>query len=510
MPTTLNFKNIIDVPMWRPAANSIAAAGAGACTAFDPREKLRNPYMWHFTAATVLSAHHAMNDEWIQLASPGMAGTFGAGACAVFHGAGPSGNINSGSTTTKVVLSTALPATVGPNQLANRGDGKGFYVRIVGKAAGKTETRFVVGNTGGTAPTITLDSALSFTPALNDTYEFLSGRVFLLSAGVLAAGIFKYYDVLTNSYSGNLATTNLPATIGTDSSMVALCEQFTPWNKDGEQGYLGQMTATASTTTTLTGTAAGADAAVLGNEYARCQIRIVQDTTTPAAVGQRRVITSHTAGPSPVYTVPTWTTQPSSSAQFVIENDNDKIILFSSASASTYNYNITANTWDTTTWAARGSAVGAGVTSCLAYGITPDADKNARPTTIYSFRGGGNSAIDALDITTNTWTNAIAYGNSGAGFTTGSCSMYDANTNNGQYMYVNQSGTQRMYRFDVKNRVLEPWCYMPFSQGGAVVGERMGQALFSDDFTSPTATKVAFLTYIRSSGQEVHQTLIQR
>ena len=44
----------------------------------------------------------------------------------------------------------------------------------------------------------------------------------MLSAGTLAAGVWKYYDIATNSYSGNLATTNLPATINSDSNAVAL------------------------------------------------------------------------------------------------------------------------------------------------------------------------------------------------------------------------------------------------------------------------------------------------
>ena len=67
----------------------------------------------------------------------------------------------------------------------------------------------------------------------------------------------------------------------------------------------------------------------------------MQDTTTPAAVGQRRIIASHTAGASPVYTLGTaWTTQPSSSAKYVIELPN-LILVRSSATTSVYTYNYT-------------------------------------------------------------------------------------------------------------------------------------------------------------------------
>ena len=74
---------------------------------------------------------------------------------------------------------------------------------------------------------------------------------------------------------------------------------------------------------------------VLANEYRNFQIRIVQDTVNPTAVGQRRNITSHTAGASPVYTVPAWTVTPSANAIFVIENNGDRILYWGSASSST-------------------------------------------------------------------------------------------------------------------------------------------------------------------------------
>ena len=71
------------------------------------------------------------------------------------------------------------------------------------------------------------------------------------------------------------------------------------YDTDPGKGFFDVLTATATGATSITGTVAGADAAVLLNEYRNFQIRIVEDTVTPTAVGQRRNITSHTAGASP-------------------------------------------------------------------------------------------------------------------------------------------------------------------------------------------------------------------
>jgi hypothetical protein len=514
MAISTNFHNIIDLPEWRPIANAIVATTAGTSLAWDPREFSRSPYVFMLGATTGFYAYHTMNDEWFQLPSPALSAV-AAGSCTVFHPQGPSGSINAvGATTTSFALTTALPATVQTNQLANRGDGKGFTVRVIGKTAGKTEQVRVVGNTSGTTPTLTVSPALSFTPAAGDLYEFKSGRVYLLGSGVIGTSSFKYYDILTNSFSAGLATTNLPATIATDSCMLALGEDFTPYNLDGSSGMVGQITATASSATTITGSVAGPDSGVFANEYRNFQIRIVQDLTTPAAVGQRARITSHTAGASPVYTVPTWATTPSASAVFVIENDNDKILLWSSAVTTTFNYNIAANTWDTTTWSARGNAVGAGCTMNQGYGIQRDTSGLARQSYCYATRGGASAAIDMLDIAggaTGLWTNAITYGLSGAGtYSAGTCSAYDPNTNQGRYIYFNNNGGQHQYRFDVLCRVIEPWRTMQYSQSTAAVSERMAMVLYLDDDTSPTTQKLQYLMLQRMSGTEGFQCLIQR
>jgi len=187
-----------------------------------------------------------------------------------------------------------------------------------------------------------LDTALSFTPANGDTYEILSGKVYMLGAGVLAAASWKNLEISTNTQT-SLSNTNLPATISTEFSSIALDEQYVPYDhKPGEGFVIGTgtydinspcgirscLTATNSAAGTLTGQASGGDASVLQNEYRNFQIRIVEDTAIPTAVNQRRIIASHTAGASPVYTLGSnWAVTPSTTAKYVIEYPNQILLL---------------------------------------------------------------------------------------------------------------------------------------------------------------------------------------
>ena len=509
MPTTLAFKDILDVPAWRPNAVSPQAATVGGCVSYDMRNSERNaPFNYFLASATALYAYMPHNDEWSTLASPALTGTFGAGATCIFNPSqGPRGTIAAGATTTSFTLTTALPAAVGVNQLANRGDGQGFFVRVIGNAAGssgKTEFKRIIANTGGTTPTLTLDSALTFTPALGDEYEFRSGRLYMLSAGTLAAGMFKHYDCLTNSFSGNLATANLPATVGTDSQMVTLSEANIPASATAGAGFLGLVTATASSGTTITGSAMPA---LLTNEYRNFQVRIVEDTTAPTAVGQRRRIASHTSGATGVFTVAAFAVTPSATAKFVIENDDDKILLFTNTT-SVYCYNITANAWDTSTFGVAPAVGAAGLSAVQSFGFDVDAQRNTRHSFIHRFRGGASNICDVLDIAggaNGSWTTDIVYGQKTQGFTTGTSWAYDPVTNGGRYVYAQISGTQRFMRFDLQNRMMEPWAYLRYAQGTAVVGTKLSMAFLIDG-----ATSLAFLYLLRSSGVEQFSVALSR
>jgi hypothetical protein len=410
-----------------------------------------------------------------------------------------------------VTLTTALPTAVGLNMLANRGGSGeyGFKLRIIDNGAGgsgKTAERYITGNTAGTTPTIQVLSAFGFTPVAGSRYEIVAGRVMMLGAGTTAANIWRTFEVASNTLSTGLSTTNLPATIGTDSSLLVLDEQYTPYDSSPGDGMIKgaynydtgvvsryALAATAMGASSLTGQATLGDAVVALNEFRNFQIRIVEDTVNVTAVGQRRIIASHTAGPSPVYLLGTaWAVTPSASAKYVIELPN-LALLRSTATTTVYTYNYTdatinngtnsiaANAWSTTYFGAAPAANAAGGMWMPSFGIRPDAGRNARQSFCYFFRGGGVALLDVLDIaggTTGAWTGAVVYdGSPGALPAIGSCGGYAPFENEGRMFYLNffvASAINQIFRFDVQNRVLSPYVPTDFLQTGtAGVGNRM-------------------------------------
>lgn len=501
------FKKVIDRLMWVQVAPSPNAHAAAVCVASDLRSDIsRNPFVYQLVNATTLNRFNIVTKAWNFVQSPALAGTFGVGAAMAFAPSlGLVGTIAAGATTTKVTLSTALPTAVGLNMLANRGGSGeyGFKLRIIDTTAGKTEERFIIANTAGTTPVIRVLSAFTFTPATGARYEIIAGRVFMLNAGTLAANIWRSFEVASNTLSSGLSTTNLPATVGTDSAILVLDEQYTPYDcHPGDGMVLGTynydtglitryaLAATAAAASTITGQAALGDATVAANEYRNFQIRIVQDTVTPTAVGQRRIIASHTAGASPVYTMGTaWTVTPSSSAKFVIELPN-LILVRSSATTSVYTYNygdatvnngtnsIASAAWSATYFGVAPAANAAGGLWAPSFGIQPDPERNARHSHCHFFRGGAVT-LDTLDIAgsiTGTWAGAITYDGSVA-LTTGTSGCISPFENEGRMCYMNTytaSAINQMYRFDVQNRVLSPFTPTVHLQSGtAAVGNRM-------------------------------------
>lgn len=502
-----SFKKVIDRLVWVQVAPSPSSHALAIAVACDQRNDVsRNPFVYQLASSTVLNRFNIISKSWNLVQSPALAGSFGAGAAIAFAPSfGAVGTLAAGSTTTNIVIGTALGTAVGLNMLANRGGSGeyGFKIRIIDTVAGKTEERFIIGNTAGTTPTITVDAAFTFTPSTGARYELLSGRVFMLGAGTTASNSWRSLEVGTNTLSTGLSITNLPATIGTDSSLMVLDEQYTPYDcVPGEGLVKGAFTydtnivsrkalvATASGAATLTGQATLGDAVVVANEYRNFQIRIVQDTVTPTAVGQRRIIASHTAGPSAVYTMGTaWSVQPSASAKFVIELPN-LILARSSATTTVYTYNYTdftidngtnnipTATWSTTYFGAAPANNAVGGLWAPSFGIQPDPARNARHSFCYFFRGG-SSTLDVLNIAgsiTGTWTGAITYDGS-VSLTVGTSGAYSPFGNEGRMFYMNvyvASALNQMYRFDVKNRVLSPWVPTDWIQSGtAASGNRI-------------------------------------
>lgn len=501
------FKKVIDRMEWVqvPAAPN-AHAAAGALCADLRSDVSRNPFVYQLVSATVLNRFNIVTKSWAFLQSPALSGTFGAGAAIEFVPSfGAVGVLASGNTNSKVVLATALGTAPGLNMLANRGGSGeyGFKLRIIGYASGKTEERWIVANTASTTPALWVDTPFTFTPASGDRYELLAGRVFMLSAGTMAANSWRSLEVATNTLSSGLSIANLPATVGTDSSIMVLDEQYTPYDMNPGEGMIQgtylydsglvdrhALAATASSSTTLTGQASDGDAVILANEYRNFQIRIVEDTTTPAAVGQRRMIASHTAGASPVYTLgAAWATTPSANAKYVIELPN-LIVMRSSATTAVYTYNYTdasitngtnaiaAGAWSTAYFGAAAAAGASGGMFAPSWGIQPDAGRNARHSFCYFFRGAA-ATLDVLNIaggTAGAWTSAVTF-DGAVTLTTGTCGAYAPFANEGRMFYMNiytASAINQIFRFDVKNRVLSPYTPTDFIQSGtATLGDRM-------------------------------------
>jgi hypothetical protein len=505
------FKKVIDNLVWRqvPPMPNAHAAAVSVCS--DLRNDVsRNPFVYQLVSAAILNRFNIVTKGSAFVVNPGLGGTFGAGAASAFIPSfGLVGTIAAGATTTSVVLSTVLPTAPGVNMLANRGGSGeyGFKLRIIDNGvggSGKTAERFITGNTASTTPTITVLSAFGFTPVTGSRYEIVAGRVALLSAGVLAATIFRSFEVGTNTLA-NLTNTNLPASIATDSSMMVLDEQYVPFDHSPGEGMVkgayvydtgvvsrSALTATAAAAGTITGQATLGDAVVLANEYRNFQIRIVEDLTNVTAVGQRRIIASHTAGPSAVYTLGSnWAVTPSATAKFVIELPN-LLLLRSSGVTTTFTYNYTdatinngtnsiaANAWSTTYFAVGSAANAAGGMWAPSWGIQPDQNRYGRQSFCYFFRGA-SATLDVLDIaggTTGAWTAAIVYdGSPGALPTTGSSGCYSPFDNEGRMFYMNlytASAISQIYRFDVEHRVLSVFTPTDFLQSGtAALGNRM-------------------------------------
>jgi hypothetical protein len=474
--------------------NQTFANTVGTVIANDYRNRdYAHPIFYMQNSSNQLGAYHTKNDAWYNInTAMGMGGSFGAGATSTFcPSLSPTGTIAAGASTSSFTLTTALAASVRDNQMVNRGDGKGFIVRVIGNAAGssgKIEERRVIGNTSGTTPTIYLDKPLSFTPVSGDRYEFLSGSVVFLNTGVLAANQFRRYDILTNSFS-SLSTTNLVANVqATHNQLISMDEQYVPSDRNIGEGYVvgtatydtaGDwvkkcLTATATSATSITGQTTGGDVLVKNNYFRNFQIRIVEDTAIPTAVGQRRLITANTGN---VYTVATWTVTPSATCKFVIENCTDNLIGFIGGSITIYNYKITnycggtANTWDAgTTWGARSLAMGQGGITWAQFGVPYDPNGVIKPCQIYSIRT--TTVYDLFDITaaaTGTWTGSLAplnLGNIGYNVWTMandySYFAYNPHTQSGKYAYyfslTNSTSTTSQrpcFRMDLQSGMIE-------------------------------------------------------
>ena len=466
MPTTNGNRKILDLKRWEfctPSPNATAAATFIVSSRHYRQQQL------HVLSNTAANLYNPMEDGWIAVPSPALAGTFGAGACGV------AGSFSTGTTVavSSLTATAGSTTTITTNQNLQR-DLRGYTVYFVGGTnAGKTKT--IASNTIGASSVITFSGAAEAV-AFDATsqYRIKAPVFYVLGAGTLAAGSFRKYDFATNTWT-TLAITGLPASIGTDGRLIS-----TPaWIDSGFKSF-ATGTATAGAATTLTNSAK----AWATNQWANSQIRISGGTGS----GQIRTVASNTGT---VITVSAaWTTQPDATSTYSIEGNDDFIYFIGNNAVTMYRYSISGNTWTTLTPSvARGAAPGTGLGGSWVHSVSA-ADWNNESAIlngryIYSLRGGGSTVLDRYDIAGNSWA-SIPYAPATETFTTGTKHVYSKDR-----IYIQKDATGRWFAYEIAENAMQPWGTATYTQGAAVLGDTAFDVTYKDG-----ATEIDYIYFI--------------
>lgn len=476
MPTTVGTRKILDLKRWEFATPAPAATAAGAFIASSRHFRQQQLYV---VSSTLAYLYLPEEDGFVQVPSPALAGTFGAGACGVAT------EWSSGSAVAESLTATGgTTTTLVTNQTLAR-DLRGYSVQILtGPNAG--ETKVIASNTIGANATITFTAASGSAFTSANTYRLMTPTWCVLGAGTLAAGSFRKYDFATNTWT-TLAITGLPATIGTDCKLIS-----TPSWMDTDYLIFETATATGGSTTTLV----NAGRAWTTNQWSNYQVRIISGT----GAGQIRAITSNTAT---TLTCATFATAPDATSVYSIEGNDSFLYLMGNAAVTLFRYSFATNTWTTLTpSAARGAAPGAALSGHWIYGVTAanwtgvNAIRNGRY--IYSFRGGASAVLDRYDIALNTW-EVVTYAPATETFTTGTKYTYHTDA-----LYIQLNATGRCFRFDLARHAMDGWGAILYTQGVAVVGDTMFDATYRDG-----ATQIVFVhLLLNTSTVQLRQMVI--
>lgn len=525
MAITLTLRKVLDRKVWEPVCPCPSASVAGSILIDSPSDQEPNQYVLGLYSNTLAYLYAPKDDAWVTLPSPALAGTFGAGVCGAWNPKGPTGTASAGSSTT---ITTTLTAVV---------DLAGYTVRLTG-GTGAGQIRRISSNTIGANAVLTVAEAWTTTPDATTTYELRTGRFYVLGAGTLASGSFRYYDVATGAWT-TLTQTGLAATWATDGYMIAprpveekvqvtgtataatsttLTLGSAVWTSSAFVGFLVEITAgtgagqvrpiTANTGTQLTvgyawtttpdttsvfevrrqgiaaGVATAATATTLTNsgkswtssQWVNAQVRIVAGT----GAGQVRTITANTGTQ---LTVATWTTTPDATSVYVIEGNEDHIYLLGNAAVTLYRYSLSGAAWSTLApGAARAGAAAAGCASAWVaeeeHPVWRNEANIQNGRWIYSFRGGGVTTLDRYDIALNTWASALTYAPTAETFTTGSAACYSS----GKF-YLHKDAAGRYFQFSPSAFRLDPLSTNVYTQGAALAGNRMFTATTRDGST---------------------------
>ncbi len=478
MPINLN-KQMLDLKTWDMCTPCPAASVANSFLigSDGPTQGLM-----HVVSAAIVWWYSPLEDGWVQLASPALAGTFGAGVCGTQHPQGPSGTAQAGTGAGVLVTNLALLADLSPKL------GKRFAGRITG-GTGAGQDFVITSNTTGANSvcyiTTPAGAALATAPDATSTYTLYTGRFYVLNAGTIAAGSFKAYDHATQTWL-TLGNTNLPASWGTDGRIVG-----TP----GNAKKFATGTATSGAASSLTNSAK----AWAVNQWANFQVRI----SAGAGAGQVRKIASNTA--TAVTTTAAWTVNPDATSVYQIEGDDDALYLMGNNAVTMYKYSISANTWAVMAPAvARGGAAGAGANLHWVYASnTPNFDNESAIVNgrrLYSFRAGGGNFLDVFDIASNSWS-ALAYGRQNEVINAGASWGYDG-VNRMVCQISPVAGTPARYvAYDVRANNLEPIGALLYAPGTVLLGDKANVLEYDDGAGTP----LKMLYQLRHSGTEMHR-----
>lgn len=478
MPVQNKNLSLLHRKEWQMMTPAPVASAAGSFI-ISPQSGNFNIAMF-VSSATVQYLYHHDEDAFVQIPSAALAGTFGAGACGVFHPWSINYTANGGSTTT-------IQVAAGTHNIT--GVAKGAIVEFI-SAAGSSGLRRTITDIdtsgGGTGNVIlTLDSAVPVAIANAHTFRLLTGRFYVLSAGTLAANAYKVFDVATLTWTA-LSITNLPATIATDGRLVCAFNH-------NENFATGTATSGAASTLVVTGKTWTV------NQWTNYGVRITAGT----GVGQYRTIASNTADTLTVSSA--WTVVPDATSQYEIQANSDWIYFLGNNAVTMYRYSISANTWTVlapTTARAAAPGVGMGAVAIGTSGESIWANESAirDGRYIYSLRGGGSGVIDRFDIAGGTagagaW-QALTFVN-GETFTTGSSTFAM-----GRYIFIRKDATNRFFKYSVRGNYLEPLSTNLYPDGAALLGNKIWVKNYD------TAKTIQWLYSLRNTGTELQRLML--
>lgn len=457
MPTTNGNRKLLDLKRWEQVTPAPSATVAGSFIASSRHFRQQQLYV---NSTTTSWLYNPFEDGWVQVPSPALAGTFGAGA------AGVAGSWSTGTTVAAASLTATggTTSTIVTNQTLARSLA-GYSIHILaGPNAGVTLP--ILSNTISANATITVTAQASAFSA-STVYRLCTPVWYVLGAGTLASGSFRKYDWATNTWT-TLVNTGLPATIGTDGKLIT-----TPSWLNTNYYQFATGTATAGGASTLT----NSGKAWTVNSWTNYQIRIVSGT----GAGQIRTIASNTA--TVITTSAAWTTQPDATSVYSIEGNDDFVYYLGNNAVTLFRYSITSNTWTTLSpTAARAAAPGAGMSAHWVYGETNTAWTNENTIIngqrIYSFRGAAGAVLDYYDIAANTWVSGVSYAPATETFTTGSKYTYINDK-----LYIQKDATNRWFEYDFADQGMNGWTTMPVVQGAAIVGDTAFDTTYYDGAT---------------------------